>query len=112
MRLTSQPNIMGIFFFWIIGCIVAAAIGQHKTIGAAGSFFLSLLLSPLVGIIVALFSKDKTVLALRNKIILSSTDPTPTHSKADELKKFKDLLDQNAITQEEYDIMKKQLLGS
>ena len=32
-------------------------------------------------------------------------------SPADELKKFKDLLDMGAITQEEFDAKKKQLLG-
>ena len=32
-------------------------------------------------------------------------------SAADELKKFKDLLDIGAITQEEFDAKKKQLLG-
>ena len=32
-------------------------------------------------------------------------------SQADELKKFKDLLDSGAITQEEYNVKKKQLLN-
>jgi len=35
----------------------------------------------------------------------------PTASSADELKKFKDLLDSGVITQEEFDAKKKQLLG-
>lgn len=37
--------------------------------------------------------------------------PSPTLSNADELKKYKDLLDMGAITQEEFDEKKKQLLG-
>ena len=37
--------------------------------------------------------------------------PAPTSSTADELKKFKDLLDAGIITQEEFDVKKKQLLG-
>ena len=36
---------------------------------------------------------------------------TPTTSAADELKKFKELLDMGIITQEEFDTKKKQLLG-
>lgn len=36
---------------------------------------------------------------------------TPTVSSADELKKFKELLDMGAITQEEFDQKKKELLG-
>ncbi|MBR1968808.1 MAG: SHOCT domain-containing protein [Clostridia bacterium] len=34
-----------------------------------------------------------------------------TNSAADEIKKFKDLLDAGVITQEEFDLKKKQLLG-
>lgn len=37
--------------------------------------------------------------------------PTPSTSAADELKKYKELLDMDAITQEEYDAKKKQLLN-
>ncbi|AGF28259.1 MULTISPECIES: SHOCT domain-containing protein [Bacillus amyloliquefaciens group] len=37
--------------------------------------------------------------------------PAPTVSAADELKKYKELLDMDAITQEEYEIKKKQLLN-
>ena len=36
---------------------------------------------------------------------------TAAVSSADELKKYKDLLDSGAITQEEFDAKKKQLLG-
>ena len=36
---------------------------------------------------------------------------TAAPSAADELKKFKELLDMGAISQEEYDAKKKQLLG-
>ncbi|XYJ23042.1 SHOCT domain-containing protein [Bacillus velezensis] len=43
-----------------------------------------------------------------------TTEPSalaPTVSAADELKKYKELLDMDAITQEEYEIKKKQLLN-
>ena len=41
-----------------------------------------------------------------------SAVPTPSvTSSIDELKKFKDLLDQGIITQEEFDTKKKQILG-
>ena len=36
---------------------------------------------------------------------------TPMFSNADELKKFKDLLDLGVITQEEFDLQKKKILG-
>lgn len=48
------------------------------------------------------------------KKIAEKNNPAPTiqqTSSADELKKFKDLLDSGVITQEEFDAKKKQLLG-
>jgi primosomal protein N' (replication factor Y) len=51
----------------------------------------------------------------RSKFIVSNCENTQTDSsntsQADELKKFKDLLDSGVITQEEFDQKKKQLLG-
>ena len=41
----------------------------------------------------------------------TSNVTTSSMSNADELKKFKELLDMGAITQEEFDAKKKQLLG-
>ena len=37
--------------------------------------------------------------------------PAPTTSPVEEIKKYKELLDMGIITQEEFDIKKKQLLG-
>ncbi len=48
----------------------------------------------------------------REKAMQNSTSPAaPATSAADELKKFKELLDMGIITQEEFDAKKKQLLG-
>lgn len=41
----------------------------------------------------------------------NSTETIPNVSVADEIKKFKDLLDMGAITQEEFDKKKTELLG-
>lgn len=43
--------------------------------------------------------------------VINTVAPEVTQSNADELKKYKDLLDMGAITQDEYDEKKKQLLG-
>lgn len=46
------------------------------------------------------------------QIVTASNDhPAPQESAADEIRKFKDLLDSGAITQEEFDKKKAQLLG-
>ena len=46
-----------------------------------------------------------------NQSSSSNTTPQATVSAADEIKKFKELLDMGVITQEEFDAKKKQLLG-
>lgn len=52
----------------------------------------------------------------QNKILnrinkAATTSPAPSASPADELKKYKELLDSGILTQEEFDAKKKQLLG-
>ena len=49
--------------------------------------------------------KDLNNLPKNNSIL------QPVNSDADEIKKFKELLDQGAITEEEYEAKKKQILG-
>ena len=48
---------VGIAFVWIALSFIAGAIGSNKGRGSFSFFFLSLILSPLVGIIAALIAK-------------------------------------------------------
>jgi len=48
-----------VILLWIVFSIVIGIIGSNRKIGFAGAFFLSLLLSPVIGLIIALTSKDK-----------------------------------------------------
>jgi len=41
---------------WIVFCFIVAALGSSKRIGSVGAFFISLILSPLIGLIVVLAS--------------------------------------------------------
>ena len=50
---------MGIIVVWVALCFVAGAIASKKGRSSVGFFFLSLVLSPLIGIIAALIAKDK-----------------------------------------------------
>lgn len=59
---------MFIFFVWIFLALIVGAIGKNKTIGFAGGFFLSILLSPLIGLIIVLVSKNK-ILVVETKVI-------------------------------------------
>ncbi len=70
------------------------------------------LLLVLVAIIFIGFIKRSNSFVPKNEITpdaINNSQQTPTN--ADELKKFKELLDMGAITQEEFDQKKKELLG-
>ncbi|MEQ2457436.1 SHOCT domain-containing protein [Flavonifractor hominis] len=60
-----------------------------------------------LGVVIIGFAKRSTLIAGFPKTVEVKQEFT----KADELKKFKDLLDSGAITQEEYDVKKKDLLS-
>jgi hypothetical protein len=51
-------SIMLGFFAWIVLSFVVASLGKNKNIGYWGTFFLSLFLSPLIGLIIALASSE------------------------------------------------------
>jgi hypothetical protein len=60
---------MGIFFGWIILSFVVGFVGSDREIGFWGAFLLSLLLSPLIGLIIVLVSRDKEYEAYKEKIL-------------------------------------------
>ena len=78
-----------------------------REIGFGLGFLACFLLSPLIGIIIILFSKDKT-----KNIRLNSNPIQTNYSKADEISKYKKLLDEGAITQLEFDKEKRNILDN
>ncbi len=59
---------MEYFFLWIVLSIIVAFIGNGKTIGFFLSLLLSLLFSPIIGLIIVALSKSKHVVALEKEI--------------------------------------------
>lgn len=53
---------MGVFglILWVVLCFVIASFGSDRKIGWAGAFFVSLILSPLIGLIVVAISSKKS----------------------------------------------------
>lgn len=49
------------FLFWIGMCALFALAGRNRKIGYGWSFLLCLFVSPLIGLIITLFSKKKQV---------------------------------------------------
>lgn len=85
--------------------ILVGKIAQNKGYGFAGFFILGLFFF-LIGLIVALCLSDKN----QQSSNITNVINTP-NSNSDELLKLKKLLDENIITQEEFDAKKRQLLG-
>jgi hypothetical protein len=65
------------FLIWIGLSFLVGKIGENKNIGFWGSFFVAILLSPLIGLIVALVSSDKKKTpeeTLPHKVIITEAE--------------------------------------
>ncbi len=92
-------------FFWILFAIIIGGVFKDKNVGFWAVFFISLLFSPLVGLIVGIASDKKRPQKVR------TINQPPQNSIADELRKLKSLLDDETITQDEFDKQKEKLLN-
>lgn len=103
---------MDIFLGWIIFSLVVGAIGINRNIGFAGAFFLSLFLSPVIGLIFTLMSKSDDQIKFETELLSNAKKQTEGILKAgdksftDELYKLKSLLDSDLITREEFEMEK------
>lgn len=124
-----------LFFVWMSGCSITVTNKRVYGVGAfrrridlpfdmissvGNGFFNSISVASSSGRIHFWFVKNKDevfssisncLLERQNQVVSPSIATKGNSSDADELKKFKDLLDSGAITQEEFEAKKKQLLG-
>jgi len=115
---------MEIFFGWIIFSFVVGFIGSGRNIGFWGAFFLSLILSPLIGLIITLVSKNKEDEEYKKQVLkvqqnqqktlerLSGNKEMKPISIADELEKLKRLRDDNIISENEFKSLKNKIINS
>ena len=103
---------MEIFVLWLIFSIIVAVIGSNRKIGGFLAFLISIFLSPLLGLIVVLFSKDKQTDMLENQMLQQSASSNIETNKsvADELIKLVNLKESGTITEEEFNIMKRKIM--
>lgn len=119
---------MGFFGFiiYVALCFVVYAVANSKGRSGCGWFFLSLLISPLIAIIIVAIIGDtdekrretlqsdiETTEKIKKEISDKATAPIVTSAKDEaiaELKRTKELLDLGVISQEEYDTKKAELL--
>lgn len=96
--------------------VIIGAFGKEKKIGFWGAFLLSFFFTPLVGVLVVIFSKSKADIereARSYKIQQEQKEAIgrmearqATSNMVDELSKLQTLLEKGAITQAEFDSMK------
>lgn len=100
---------------WLVFCCLVGAMGSGRSIGFTASFFISLLLSPLIGFIIVLFSKTETQEKLEKVIIKQSeqnnvkTDNST--SITDELEKLVSLKEKGALSEDEFQQAKQHLIN-
>lgn len=115
---------MGIFFTWIILSFVVAYIGSDRKIGFGGSLFISLIFSPLIGLIFTLLSKTNAEEKYRESLLqtqrsqqevlqrLSKSQPVQKNSIADEIEKLQSLKKNNIITEDEFVRLKNKIIDT
>lgn len=113
-------------FLWLFVSFFIAIVGSDRKIGYWNTFFISLILSPLLGLIVALCSKkekdvNKNDNITNDKSLQSDfSKPTPKSNNqsislssiTDGLEKLKKLKDENVITDEEFFMLKNKAINS
>lgn len=90
---------MAYLILWCLAALIIGAFGSDTRFGFFGMFFISLLLSPLIAIIVYALSPE-----------VEKTKLQVGGSTADELLKFKQLHKDGVINDQEYEKHKKRLL--
>lgn len=110
-----------ILILWLGLAVGVGMLSQTKTLGFAGGFLISILLSPLIGFVVYAVSMDKADKIrqiemqqqqyMMQRQMQAQQQATPKVSTADELSKLAKLKEDGMITEEEYQSGKKKVLG-
>lgn len=106
---------------WVVMSVVVGIISTDKKMGFLGGFMLSIILSPLVGFIITLFSKsieqenrEKELLENQKEQtrLLAEKSENNTISIADEIEKLISLKDKGLLTEEEFQKAKQRLINN
>lgn len=97
-------------FLWIFISLLIGIIGSNKKVGFVGAFLISLLLSPIIGVLILLFLPNKED---ENKKVIKEINNITKEVKpsiVDEMKKLNEMRSNNQITEEDYFTMRKKIL--
>lgn len=89
---------MEILIIWIIGCLLVGYMASGTTLGFASGFLLSLILSPIIGFIIALLYPSK-----KKELIVKDIS-----SIQDRLQKLEEMKSQ--LSEKEYNFLRKQII--
>ena len=109
-----------IFIAWITFSLYIGILGDYRKIGFWRAFLLSLVLSPLIGFVITLFSKTLKQQRLDDELLENQKEQTRllaekssnSISIVDELEKLAKLKDRGLITESEFQLGKEKLLNS
>lgn len=106
---------------WFLGAFIVGFFGIDRKIGYWGSFFASVFLSPLIGLIITLFSETNANAAYKKKQLellenrnneTTTVEVFPKTSKEERLKELADLKSKELISEEEYITSRKKIIDS
>lgn len=107
---------MAYFVTWILLSFLVGYLGNSRRIGFGAAFLTSLILSPLIGFIITMFSATEEDEKLKKVLIEQVSKSSEIDSRSasqsnyiSDLHKLKELLDANLITKEEFDKEKAKL---
>ena len=109
---------------WIILSFILGLVGSNRSTGFWGAFLLSLILSPLIGFIILLFSKDTANELYKQKLLQQQQEileinrlkdqtqfQTNRKDRLDKLEKLFDMKEKGILTELEYEAEKKNILS-
>lgn len=102
--------------FYIIICALVAISGNGKNVGYWGVFFISLFLSPVIGLIVGLVSSRKKDPVIITNVYQQPPPPQQQHAtngkpdKYAELERLADMRNKGILTEEEFQREKDRVL--
>lgn len=114
----TKKTIM-IVFAWLLFAFIVAIIAAERRIGFWAALILSLIFSPVIGLIITVISpslKDErykaSLLAIQREQQESISKIGTTKSVAEEITRFAELKNQGLITDDEFQLQKRKLLES
>ena len=106
---------MGYVFVWVLLSFVIGRIGLKRKIGYLWAMLISLLLSPVLGLIITLFSPQLSRIEYK-KLMLEEQRETNAllkkRSTVDELKALQELRSTNVVSEAEYEKLKGQIINA